>query len=88
MTVSDTGAFGLSWLHALETANQACVAELILKCAVERKESRGCHFRDDFPEEDPSWNRRIVVRCGPDGEHMTLDPVKYTYVAPPSREQT
>jgi succinate dehydrogenase / fumarate reductase, flavoprotein subunit len=35
---------------------------------VERKESRGAHFRDDFPSKDESYGAcNIVVRRRPDG---------------------
>lgn len=36
--------------------------EAILRCALERKESRGAHYRDDYPEKDPAWQRNICCR--------------------------
>jgi len=42
------------WHTALELNNLLTVSEAITICAIERKESRGGHFRDDYPEKDPT----------------------------------
>jgi succinate dehydrogenase / fumarate reductase, flavoprotein subunit len=40
----------------------------VARCAIERKESRGGHFRDDFPEKAPEFGTiNIVVRQAADG---------------------
>ena len=41
------------WHTALDLENLLTVSEAITRSALERKESRGGHFRDDFPEKDP-----------------------------------
>jgi succinate dehydrogenase / fumarate reductase flavoprotein subunit len=49
--------------------NLLTVSEAITRAAIERCESRGGHFRDDFPEKDSACGRfNIVIRKGPDGE--------------------
>jgi len=37
------------------------LARLIARCALERKESRGAHLREDYPERDPACDARHVV---------------------------
>ena len=47
--------FNPGWHTALDLHNLLVVSEAIARAAIERKESRGGHFRDDFPVKDPEF---------------------------------
>jgi L-aspartate oxidase len=47
----------------IELRNIATVAELIIRCALERHESRGLHYNIDYPgTDDTRWKRDTVIR--------------------------
>ena len=47
--------FNPGWHTALDLHNLLSISEAIARAALERKESRGGHFRDDFPAKDPEF---------------------------------
>jgi succinate dehydrogenase / fumarate reductase flavoprotein subunit len=56
------------WHTALDLGNLLTVSQAITRSAIERKESRGGHFRDDYAEKSSEWGRyNIVVKKGADG---------------------
>jgi succinate dehydrogenase / fumarate reductase, flavoprotein subunit len=56
------------WHTALDLPNLFTVSEAIARAAIERRESRGGHFRDDFQDKDPQMATfNIVVRKGANG---------------------
>src|SRR5262245_40823348 len=56
------------WHTALDLQSLLPVAEAITRAAIERKESRGAHFREDYLEKSPQFGKlNIVIRKGPDG---------------------
>ena len=60
--------FNPGWHTALDLPNLFTVSEAVARCAIERKESRGAHFREDFPDKDPAWGKmNLVVRKAKDG---------------------
>ncbi|RYV49994.1 L-aspartate oxidase [Pengzhenrongella frigida] len=50
-----------------ETTNVHQVATVLTETALARTESRGGHFRSDFPLPDDAWRVRLVARLAPDG---------------------
>ena len=64
-----------AWHAALDLHSLLTVSEAITRSAIDRKESRGGHFREDYPDKDPASGKvNIVVRKAPDGT-MTLSRV-------------
>jgi succinate dehydrogenase/fumarate reductase flavoprotein subunit len=51
-----------AFVDKLELENLVTVAKAITWAALRRKESRGSHFREDYPEMDPRWDKRILLR--------------------------
>lgn len=52
--------------RSVQIANLLTVARLIARAALERRESRGVHYRSDFPDESPDWERRHIRLWYPD----------------------
>jgi len=56
-----------AWHAALDLHNLLTVSEAITRSALERRESRGGHFREDYPDKDAAFGTiNVVVRKGPD----------------------
>ncbi|MGE3841020.1 MAG: fumarate reductase/succinate dehydrogenase flavoprotein subunit [Vicinamibacterales bacterium] len=53
--VSGHREYNTGWHTAIDLDNLLTVSEAITKSAIERKESRGGHFRDDYPAKDPAY---------------------------------
>ena len=49
-------------LAAWEATNLLCVASAVLSSARVREESRGAHWRDDFPDRREPWQRHLLVQ--------------------------
>jgi succinate dehydrogenase / fumarate reductase, flavoprotein subunit len=67
--VSGHREYNPGWHTALDLENLLTVSEAVTRAALERRESRGGHFRDDYPTKDPAFGTfNTVVRRGADGE--------------------
>ncbi|GAB1576411.1 L-aspartate oxidase [Bordetella petrii] len=82
--VADTGrAFNMTWHDWLNLDSLVHVSEAIVRAALAREDSRGAHFRADFPETrdlEHSWFSVVAQR----GDSMTVSrrPVRFTRVRP------
>ncbi|HEX4567461.1 MAG TPA: fumarate reductase/succinate dehydrogenase flavoprotein subunit [Vicinamibacterales bacterium] len=57
------------WHTAIDLGNLLTVSEAITRSAIERKESRGGHFREDYPDKNPEYATfNIVTRKGTGGQ--------------------
>ncbi|HEV3251205.1 MAG TPA: fumarate reductase/succinate dehydrogenase flavoprotein subunit [Puia sp.] len=57
------------WHTALDLLNLLTVSEAITMAAIERKESRGAHFREDYPQKDEkSGIFNLIIYKGADGQ--------------------
>jgi succinate dehydrogenase / fumarate reductase flavoprotein subunit len=66
--VSGHREYNPGWHAALDLHNLLTVSEAIARSALERRESRGGHFRDDYPAQDGEHGRiNIVTAKGRDG---------------------
>ena len=61
LDVSDKNQYNTELLTALEVINMVEICILVVKSAILRRESRGAHFRSDFPESLDAWKRSIVL---------------------------
>ncbi|HEX7238666.1 MAG TPA: FAD-binding protein, partial [Longimicrobiaceae bacterium] len=75
--VAGNREYNPGWHTALDLPNLLTVSEAVTRCALERRESRGGHFRDDHPDKDPAYGTfNLVLTRGPDGEmRMTREPI-------------
>ena len=66
--VAGNREYNPGWHTALDLNNLLTVSEAVTRCGLERKESRGAHFRDDYPNKDAAFGRiNIVARKQADG---------------------
>ena len=79
----DSLAFNLTWHDWLNLASLIDISEVIARAALARENSRGAHWRDDFPEEgDLEESYFTVARQGAEGLDVTREPVRFTIVRP------
>lgn len=79
----DNLAFNLTWHDWLNLRSLCDISEVITKAGIARENSRGAHYRIDFPEagcmEDSDYT---VAKLEGDDIAVTREPVKFTIVRP------
>lgn len=61
LKVEDKKQYNTDLQTALEVINMVQIATLVVKSAILRRESRGAHFREDYPETKDEWKKSIVL---------------------------
>jgi succinate dehydrogenase / fumarate reductase flavoprotein subunit/fumarate reductase flavoprotein subunit len=76
--------YNLAWQEWLNVQNILTVARLTCQSALARRESRGSHYRSDFPDTDNrEWLCNILVRRDSDGApEVWREEVKLTRLQP------
>ena len=84
VTVQDKGrVFNTDLIQALELQCLVELAETIVAGALAREESRGAHYRSDFPaRNDEAWLRHTVAHRASDGVRVSYAPVTVTRFTP------
>jgi succinate dehydrogenase / fumarate reductase flavoprotein subunit len=73
MAVPGNREYNVGWHTALDLSNLLTVSRIITRAALARKESRGAHFRDDYPSKNTEEGRTsVVVRLNSSGETKVL----------------
>jgi len=77
VSVDGNREYNPGWHTALDLNNLLTVSEAIARAALVRHESRGAHFREDYPQKEEAYGKfNLVVRKGPDGEmHVSREPL-------------
>jgi succinate dehydrogenase / fumarate reductase flavoprotein subunit len=85
--VEDQGkVFNTDLYEAWELGCLLDVAEVTAVSALERKESRGAHAREDYPKRlDDEWLKHTLATLKPDGVELKYKPVKITRFEPKER---
>ncbi|MEE9358468.1 succinate dehydrogenase flavoprotein subunit [Candidatus Vondammii sp. HM_W22] len=80
-------AFNTELVAALELGNMLDLADVVVRGALARTESRGAHSREDYPKrDDDNWMKHTLVMLGDDGEPvLSYAPVTITDFKPEAR---
>jgi fumarate reductase flavoprotein subunit len=75
--------FNLTWHDWLNLRSLTEISRVIALAALKRENSRGAHFRSDFPEPgDFATSTFTVARQGANGIEIGESPVQFTHVKP------
>lgn len=78
--------FNMELLDALELEGLLDLAEAVVVSASGRKESRGAHFREDYPErDDENWLKHTLVHTAGEALELSYKPVTITRFEPKPR---
>jgi succinate dehydrogenase / fumarate reductase flavoprotein subunit/fumarate reductase flavoprotein subunit len=77
-------AFHMGWIDWINLRNMLDVSRMIIHSALLREESRGAHYREDFPKQDNAYGLfNLFLRKGEDGKPVfEKRPVELKYMKP------
>ncbi len=79
-------AFNFELTEAIELGHQLQLCEIVLLSALHRKESRGAHYREDFPQrDDGNYLKHTLLFQTSKGPEVRYKPVKITRFQPEAR---
>jgi succinate dehydrogenase / fumarate reductase flavoprotein subunit/fumarate reductase flavoprotein subunit len=84
VAVRGTPRLNAEWQEWLNLQSLLTVSNMIVASALARQESRGSHYRSDFPAaDDARYLRNVYVQHDGSGMRVWLEPVVFTRLAPP-----
>ena len=88
VTIQDQGAqYNTELLEVAELGCLLDLAEVLVESALARQESRGAHFREDFPKrDDPNWLKHTLAYKCEGGIEFRYKPVTITKFEPKERK--
>ena len=69
--IEGTRLYNPGWHTARDIKNMLKVSEIIVRCAIERRESRGAQWRTDYPDLDPEWAKKNLIATK-DGDKVKI----------------
>jgi succinate dehydrogenase/fumarate reductase flavoprotein subunit len=80
--------YNREWIEALQVGNLLTLLEAIARSALSREESRGAHYRRDFPEMgDEKWLKNVVIKNAQGKTQVETVPIVITSYDPRRRGQ-
>ena len=82
-----SACYNTELLEVIELGGLLDLADVLVESALVREESRGAHFREDFPKrDDPNWLKHTLAYKGEKGIEFRYKPVTITRFEPKERK--
>ncbi len=83
--VNGSPRLNAEWQEWLNLESLLTVSDMIVASALQRQESRGAHYRSDYPDPDNrQYLQNIYLQRDGEGMHLYLEPVRFTRLQPPA----
>lgn len=74
--------FNQEFVECIEAFNRIDTIEMLFRAALMREESRGLHFRKDYPDPNPMWLKNVVIQKVESEMKLWTEPVEFTHFRP------